>query len=126
MAQPVWITAAGTLGTIPEGVFYSTPVEATAGEEQVYFRLIAGQLPDGIQVTANGVIEGTPKNLISIQGVPTEVSEDVTSTFAIRAFTKNPDGTVARINDRTFSLTVTGQDIPEFVTPAGNIGNVFV
>ena len=28
MAQPNWITSAGNLGTIPEGVFYSTPVVA--------------------------------------------------------------------------------------------------
>ena len=28
MAQPTWVTPAGTLGTIPEGVFYQTPIEA--------------------------------------------------------------------------------------------------
>ena len=34
-----------------------------------------------------------------------------------------PDG--LRINDRTFSLTVTGQDIPEFTTPAGSLGTFY-
>ena len=28
MAQPQWVTPAGSLGTVPEGVFYSTPLLA--------------------------------------------------------------------------------------------------
>jgi hypothetical protein len=125
MAQPQWITPAGSLGTIPEGVFYSTPVQAVANGEDVYFTLIAGQLPDGVQVTANGTVEGVPKNVVRVQGVPTEVSEDVTTRFALRAFTRNPNGTVNRLADRTFTITVTGQDVPEFVTPAGNVGTFY-
>ena len=125
MAQPQWITPAGSLGTIPEGVFYSTPVQAVANGEDVFFTLIAGQLPDGVQVTANGTVEGVPKNVVRVQGVPTEVSEDVTTRFAIRAFTRNPNGTVNRLADRTFTITVTGQDVPEFVTPAGNVGTFY-
>jgi len=125
MAQPEWITPAGSLGTIPEGVFYSTPVQAVANGEDVYFTLIAGQLPDGVQVTANGTVEGVPKNIVRVQGVPLEVSEDVTTRFAIRAFTRNPNGTVNRLADRTFTITVTGQDVPEFVTPAGNVGTFY-
>ncbi len=125
MAQPVWITPSGSLGTIPEGTFYSISVEAEAPGEDVFFRLIAGQLPDGVQVNANGTVEGVPKNVVRVQGVPTEVAEDVTSRFAIRAYTRNPNGTVNRLADRTFTITVTGQDVPEFVTPAGNIGTYY-
>ena len=29
MAQPIWITPAGTLGTIPEGIFYQQFMSAT-------------------------------------------------------------------------------------------------
>ncbi len=29
MAQPIWITPAGSLGVIPEGVFYQQPMLAT-------------------------------------------------------------------------------------------------
>ena len=29
MAQPQWITKAGSLGTIPENVFYQVPLAAT-------------------------------------------------------------------------------------------------
>ena len=123
MAQPQWITPAGSLSTIPEGVFYQVPLQAedpSGGD--VFYQLIAGQLPSGIQVRPSGIVEGVPKPVAIVQGIPTEIAADVTSKFAIRAYTKRVvDGqtVVDRINDRTFTLTVAGQDIPEFVTPAG-------
>ena len=52
----------------------------------------------------------------------------MTSTFAIRAFTErvvNGVEVIDRLDDRTFSLTVTGQDPPVFVTPAGNVGTFY-
>lgn len=129
MAQPQWITAAGSLGTIPEGIFYSVAVEAEAGpDETVYYRVVAGELPTGIQVSTTGIIEGVPQNIALVQGVPTEVSVDTTSKFAVRAYTThlvNGATVVDRINDRTFTITVTGQDIPEFITPAGNVGTFY-
>jgi hypothetical protein len=128
MPQPQWITPAGSLGTIPEGIFYRVSLQATAEDQQVFFRLISGQPPAGIQITENGLVEGTPKNLVNVQGVPREVGEDTTSRFAIRAFTKrlvNGQLVVDRLADRTFTLTVTGQDIPEFLTPSGSLGAFF-
>jgi hypothetical protein len=127
MAQPQWVTLAGSLGTIAEGEFYQIPLETTVSDAStVYYSLIAGRFPQGIQVTDTGIIEGTPKSVEYIQGVPTEVSRDITSTFTIRAFTKKPDGvTTNRINDRTFNLTVSGQDVPQFVTPAGLLTTSF-
>lgn len=209
MAQPVWITNAGSLGVIPEGIFYqenllastapldvaitctatssttnlitcnstvgiwaglnvqfsgqafggintsvryfvlavqnstqfsittteasTTPVAlstatgtmGTTFTQHVFYSLIAGAVPTGIQVADNGTITGVPQAVASIQGVPTEVAQDVTSKFAIRAYTKTSTGTVDRIIDRTFTLTITGNDIPEFVTPAGSIGTFY-
>jgi hypothetical protein len=130
MAQPVWITPAGSLGTIPEGVFYQTPLLAFEPEfdETVYFEVIAGQLPSGIQVASTGLLAGVPQAIASVQGVPTEVSGDITSKFAVRAYTRTTVNGVTVINrlaDRTFSLTVTGQDTPEFLTPAGSLGDYF-
>lgn len=128
MPQPQWITPAGSLGTIPEGVFYQVPVRAEADGQSVFYQIIAGQLPAGVQVTPQGIIEGVPRNIVNVQGVPTEVSEDVTSKFAIRAYTTkvvNDIITVDRLADRTFTLTITGQDAPEFITPAGNIGTYY-
>ena len=202
MAQPVWVTPAGSLGTIPEGVFYQIPLEAYEPEliltvtslvatgssvtlnfatqstipflvgttisvagfnpttynaiytvtgattssvtfastvtssvtnygtvrVGVQFQVIAGSLPPGIQVEATGVIEGIPSATIEIQGVPAAVSRDVTSKFAIRAYTEtivNNVKVINRLADRTFTLTVTGQDAPEFTTPPGNIGTFY-
>ena len=126
--QPQWITTAGSLGTIPEGVFYSVPIEATADTDTVYYQLIAGQLPDGIQISNTGTITGVPRSVVNIQGVPTPVNYDVVSKFAVRAYTtKVVNGLIIvdRLADRTFSLTVTGQNAPEFTTNPGNVGTFY-
>lgn len=211
MAQPTWITPVGSLGVIPEGVFYqqnmlaSTPIEVslectatTAGTDtitctstaalwenlnviftgtlfggvepnvryfvnrivsdteftiattefadrnvtlttatgsmtgeftqHVYFKLISGELPPGIQCSDNGLIIGVPKAVASLQGVPFDVNRDVTSRFTVRGYTLRPVSgilTVDGIRDRTFSLTVTGDDTPQWVTPAGSIGEYY-
>lgn len=211
MAQPVWITPAGTLGTVPEGVFFQTVLRAdtepivvvectatTSGSnritcestaeiwaglnvmfsspcfgglnptvryfvlevvnstqftlavsefsesalplttatgsmsatftQHVYYYLQAGQLPPGVQISDNGLILGVAKAVASFQGVPLPVGRDVTSKFTIRGYTQKPVlGTmvVDRIAERTFSLTVTGEDFPTFVTPAGSLGTFY-
>jgi len=209
MAQPIWITPAGSLGVVPEGIFYQenllastdpltvspvctatsattnlitcsstvglwpglnvqfsgqvfggvdtsiryfvlavpnstqfsitatelsttpVPLSTAAGSmntvftQHVYYALIAGRVPSGIQVSDNGSITGVPQAVASIQGVPTDVAQDVTSKFAIRAYTETSTGAVDRVIDRTFTLTITGNDVPEFVTPAGSIGTFY-
>ena len=130
MAQPVWITPAGSLGTIPEGVFFQVPLLAEEPDlgETIYYTVIAGTLPAGVQCEQTGLIAGIPKAVASIQGVPSEVSNDVVSKFAVRAYTtQTVNGTtvINRLADRTFTLTVTGQDAPEFITPAGNIATYY-
>ena len=120
MAQPIWQTAAGSLGVIPEGVFFQQTLTATdADSGPVTYSVIAGALPAGIQCTPSGQIVGVPTATASLQGVPTSVNQDVTSKFVIRA---NASG---RIADRTFTLTVTGNDVPLFETPAGSIGTFY-
>jgi hypothetical protein len=133
MAKPTWITKPGTLGTIPEGVFYQIPLFAfdpadPDNPNAVYYKMIAGALPAGIQCSKTGLIEGVPKAIASLQGVPQEVSRDVTSKFVVRAYTEkivNGVEVVDRVADQTFTLTVTGQDVPEFITPAGNVGTYY-
>jgi hypothetical protein len=206
MAQPIWITPAGTLGTIPEGIFYqqfmsatvdpvltvtctatsaatnritcnstagmyaeldvqfsgtvfggistgvryyvisvvsstefvigltagtTTPVSLTTAtgsmtaelRQEVYYRVISGTLPGGIQCDANGLIIGVPQAVASLQGVPFPVNRNVTSKFTLRAYTENRVNNVFvldRIRDRTFELTVSGNDVPNFTAPAGS------
>jgi len=120
--QPVWDTAPGSLGTVPEGKFYRIAVNAYDPEfindpTVISYSLLSGSLPSGIQVQRNGTIEGIPVSIADVKGVPTEVAENTKSKFTIRA-----TSAANRINDRTFTLTITGQDTPVFITNAGSIG----
>ena len=209
MSQPVWITPAGPLGVIPEGIFYRQTMLATAeplftitctatsavtnritcnstagmyaeldiefagnvfggivsgkryyvisvvnatqfviGEttksttpialttatgsmtadlrQEVYYKIISGTLPQGIQCSANGLIIGVPKAIASLQGVPFPVNRNVTSKFTLRAYTENFVNNafvLDRIRDRTFELTVTGNNVPTFVAPPGSFAS---
>jgi len=104
-----WLTNAGSLGTIPESASYNKTLEADADTE-ISYSLISGKLPDGLFINANGEIFGTTAL----------ISEEVISSFVVRA-----QDDLGNIADRTFSLTVQGQDTPEFITPAGRIGTFY-
>ena len=120
---PTWITPAGTLGTIPEGEFYSILLAAEA-DNTVYYSVIAGRLPPGIQINETGVLSGNPLARSTVQGIPSDVVNDTTSQFAIRAYTKTVVGGVTVITglaDRTFNMTITGQSTVVWTTPAGSI-----
>ena len=100
MAQPIWITPAGSLGVVPEGVFFQTPLVAYEPDlgDTVYYSVIAGELPAGIQVNQSGLLTGIPRAIATVQGIPAEVSQDVTSQFAVRAYTKRSVNGVQVIN----------------------------
>ena len=116
MAQPIWITPADTLGTIPEGTYYSVQLLAAepVTHETVYYEVISGTLPKGMVCSLSG----------EVSGVPT-VSTTTVSKFAIRAYTRTPGGAVDRIADRTFTLIVSGDIPPEFITPAGTVADFY-
>jgi hypothetical protein len=121
MAQPIWQTAAGSLGVIPEGVFYQQNLIAVDPDSNpITYSVIAGSLPAGVQCNNLGQIVGVPTATVAnIQGVPVSVNRDVTSKFVIRA------NSLGRIADRTFTLTITGNDVPKFTTPAGSLGSYY-
>ena len=119
MSIPVWITPPGSLGTIPEGVFYAVPLAAVA-DTTVYYQLIAGNLPPGMFINENGILSGNPIAKSQAEGVPVPVTVDTTSRFAIRAYTATN-----QLADRTFAITVTGQNTVTWLTPPGNIGNYY-
>lgn len=125
MTQPVWITPAGNLGVIPVGVFFQlTLLGDLPGEPaaELYYTVIAGRLPDGIQCAANGVISGTPDAVASLQGVPLEVGRNTTSKFTVRIY---PEEDPTNIRDRTFSITVAVIPEPVWVTPAGLVASYY-
>lgn len=128
--QPIWVTPAGSLGTVPEGTFYQVPLQVDEpGGDTVYYRVIAGSLPTGIVCDPDtGVLTGipaatyTPTQDVIISGI------DVTSKFAIRAYTTKTVGSLTVINrlaDRTFTITVAGQNFPQWITPPGELGEFF-
>ena len=126
MSIPIWVTPPGTLGTIPEGVFYDIPLVATASPDRVFYRVISGNLPPGIQIDETGILSGNVFAQAQVQGVPLDVAVDTTSRFTVRAYTTvngQYNGTVSGLADRTFSLTITNQSIVVWLTPSGNIGS---
>lgn len=121
-AQPIWITPSGSLGTVPEGAFYQVPLQVSESDgSTVYFKAISGSLPVGIYCNIAGVIQGIPTP--PDQGAIFN-GADIVSKFTIRAYTtidNTPTGTVKRLADRTFTITISGQNISEWITPAGRI-----
>lgn len=108
-----WITPVGNLvGIITERVIQTIPIEANSTVGRITFSVIAGSLPRGMRLSANTEYNGT-QTIGVIGGSPTEVRKTTTSRFVIRA----DDGT--DIEDRTFSITVDGADIPEWITREG-------
>ena len=102
-----WLTEAGSLGTLTERIPIEIILNATSTVGTVNYSLISGNLPRGL-ILLNS----------RIQGSPTEVTRSTESRFVIRA----SDGT--SVKDRTFSLSVDGADIPQWITEEGflNVG----
>ena len=122
MGKPVWVTRAGNLGTLEEGVFYELLMEAFDPDGgELEYQVIAGYMPPGLVMSERtGLIYGRPKDLYYLRGVPFDVADDETSTFCCRL--TSSDGQIA---DRTFSITVTGQDAPTLITPEQELARVF-
>lgn len=108
MAQPIWNTPAGSIGSFPASLeaLFLLSASAVTPAITVTYTLISGTLPSGLSINNLGIISGTP-NI---------VTSNVTSTFAVRA-TDN----LGNIRDRTFSITITGSAIPQFSTPNGSL-----
>jgi hypothetical protein len=104
MALNVWTVSSGTsLGSFPEEdtLSIALPVQNTTG---ITFSVISGALPGGTR------INGT-----NIEGNPYIVANNTNYSFCIRA----TDGT--QISDRTFFITITGNNQPQFITAAGSL-----
>jgi hypothetical protein len=125
MTQPVWITPAGNLGVIPVGVFFQLTLQGELPGEpdaELYYEVIAGRLPDGIQCAKNGTLAGTPDAVASLQGVPLEVGRDTTSKFTVRLY---PENDPTNIRDRTFSITIAVIPEPLWITPPGLVASYY-
>lgn len=122
MTAPVWITPAGDLGIIPEQEYYEFHFDSyNPGGGLLTYRVIAGNLPAGLEIKNNGLVLGIPTPGHSeIAGVPAEVTKVTVSTFTIRV--TNNESLVA---DRTFSLTVAGI-LPQEIIPVSTSLGAYV
>jgi hypothetical protein len=108
MAQPIWNTTAGSLGSFPFQYPISIQLSASAvtPATTITYTLLSGTLPIGLTLSSSGLISGTP----------TFITELETANFGVRA-TDN----LNNLTDRTFSMTVSGSAIPYFTTPTGSL-----
>ena len=111
MAQPIWNTPAGSLGTFPSllPATFQLSASAQSPASSISYALLCGVLSPGLSLDQDGLITGTP----------TLVTLATTSTFTVRV-TDN----LNNLRDRTFSMIVLGAAIPNFTTPAGSLLSV--
>jgi hypothetical protein len=108
MAQPIWNTPAGNIGAFTSGSIVNFQLSATPVSPaiSVTYELISGVLPTGTSLTTSGVIFGRTEPVL----------DNTPYTFVVRA-TDN----LGNIRDRTFNISLSGIDAPEFVTPSGTL-----
>jgi hypothetical protein len=110
MAQPNWITIAGSIGSYPSNVVMATAfqlqAQAVLPATTVSYAIISGNLPLGVTMNEAGLIFGTP-------GL---VTSNTIYYFVVRV-TDN----LQNIRDRTFSMEVSGVSGPQFVDSIGPI-----
>lgn len=108
LRQPVWNTPSGNIGTYPSSIYFDYQFSATQQlpASFIKYELLSGELPDGLQLSNQGLLFG----------IPPLVNTITTYTFAIRA-TDN----LNNITDRTFTIGVSGLSSPEFTTPSGTL-----
>jgi len=112
MAQPSWITNAGTLGNYPSGTeiniqlngFYLYPAI------DVKYKFLSGDLPK----TNTGTLSISETGLIS--GTTSTLTTDKTNVFTVRLIDN-----LGEISDRTFSITLNAVSTPKFLTDSGTI-----
>lgn len=108
MTQPVWNTKSGLIETYPYGISVSYQLSASPVAPATFlsYKLLSGNLPDGLSLNSSGLISGTPG----------EVSNETDYTFVVRV-TDNFNN----IKDRTFVIKISGYITPSFNIPAGLI-----
>ena len=111
-----WQTPDGLLGTLAQDSYFGQQLLATIPNGTVSYSLVAGSLPAGVQLTSTGVLSGVPTLSNEIP-----FGTNVESKFTVRALsTDSPQG--RQFRDRTFILSIAASQLPDFETPAGNIG----
>ena len=105
MSTISWLTPKGSLGTVNESIFFQCQLSAVDSDSnELFYSLISGDLPGGMNVTRSGEIRGIPS-------ISSATLQTLTYSFTVRA--SNLDGVIA---DRSFSITVSNVSGP-YISP---------
>lgn len=108
--HPNWVTTAGTLGSIFGANTVNVYVTATDPEgTAVSYQLTTGSLPGGLNLSANGLVQGLANSVLA----------NTTYNFTIKA-----NDTVNNNTDRSFSYTVLNR-APVINTAAGSLATIY-
>jgi hypothetical protein len=115
MAQPIWETPAGLLGSYSSTLPFNVPVRALPVNPALLlsYNLLNGVLPNGFRIN-------TVNNNCVISGIPEGVNKNTTYTFTIRV-----NDELGNFADRTFSIELLTAGFPKFVISSGNLLTVF-
>lgn len=117
-----WITPEGDLGLVPNNQFYSLQLQTqSSNNSSITYRFLSGELPTGMQISTTGQLIGVPTFLDSVL-----VDQSQTYRFTVRASTGSTGN--VRVNDRSFSISVTnvsGPIIRPTTGPTTLLGTVF-
>lgn len=98
---PTWITPSGFLFTATEQVAVESSVIASG--TNVVYKIISGNLPQGLSVSTTGTIYGIPRSVVNL----------TPNNFVLRASSSQG------VSDRSFRIDVVGQTNPVWNTSSG-------
>jgi hypothetical protein len=115
MAQPIWETPAGNLGSFSSTLPFSIEIRATPVYPALLlnYSILNGKLPDNFEIT-------TFNNTCIVAGLPTGLNTNVTYNFTLRVFDE-----IGNFADRTFSIELLTAGFPKFVISSGNLLTIF-
>lgn len=111
--QPNWNTASGSIGTYSDGTIINYSFSATPGTigNTLKFIKLNGNFP----ITDNINTPFTLSNNGILSGTAGSVNGNVINSFTIRVIEYSGSNIVS-FNDRNFSITIVGSDVPTFIT----------
>ena len=115
MAQPIWDTPAGLLGSYSSTLPFNAQVRAEPAPPAVFlsYNLLSGRLPEGLQIN-------TVNNVGLITGIPKGENKNTTYNFTIRV-----NDEIGNFADRTFSIELLTAGFPKLLIDSGNLLTVF-
>lgn len=115
MAQPIWDTPAGLLGSYASTLPLNVPIRANPVYPALFltYKILNGNLPKGLIIS-------TVKNVCFISGVPVGENKNTTYNFTIRV-----NDEIGNFADRTFSLELLTAGFPKLLSESGNLLTLF-